>query len=228
MLKKRSIIIGEYDSASYGWTLAVCNLADAEQKTSYIEKPGGDGSWDLSTVMTDGVPKYRNRTLTVRLELSEGTRADREAVISHLVNLLDGFEWRIIHPDHPGRYLTGRVKVVVNYSDLAHAAVTITANCEPWLYAVEETEITLSATPTPQQITLTNAGRKVLVPTITVSNTTGGIRLQYKTASIVLTPGTYEWPTLVLTPGEHALTYAGSGSGITGTVVITYREAVLR
>lgn len=220
---KRSIIIGEYDSAAHGWTLAACTLSRAEQKTNYIEKPGGDGSWDLSTVMTDGIPKYRNRALTVRLELSEGTRNDREGAISHLVNLLDGFEWKIIHPDRPSYYLTGRVQVDVNYSDLAHAAVTITANCGPWLQALEETKVTLTARSTEQKATITNGGRRVLVPTITVKDAGDGIRLQYKTSSIVLTDGVYEWPSLVLTPGEHELTYTGTGSA-----TITYREAVLK
>lgn len=220
---KRSIVIGEYDSAAYGWTLASCSLGKAEQKTNYIEKTGGDGSWDLSTVMTDGIPKYRNRTLTARLELSEGTRSSREGVINHLVNLLDGFEWRIVHPDRPDHYLMGRVRVDVDYNDLAHASVTVTANCEPWLYAAEETRVTLNALNTDQKATITNGGRRVLIPTITVKNASDGIRLQYKNSSTVLTNGSYEWPTLMLTPGEHEVTYSGTGSA-----TIAYREAVLR
>lgn len=227
---KRTVLIGEYNTAAHGWTLtAGWKLSDPEQKTNYIEKSGGDGTWDLSTALTDGLPRYRDRSLTATLECSEGTREDRERLIAEMVNRLDGLEWRIVLPDHPEHYLTGRVHVAVNYNDPAHAAVTITATCAPWLYKKEETILTLETHSAAEQTaTITNSGRLAVVPELIVE---GSLILEYGTAWIDLSDGTYEWPMLLLTPGDHVVKYSATtgadGTG-SGKVVIKYREAVLR
>lgn len=214
-------MIGSYDTAAQGWTLAGLKLNEPEQKTNYVEKTGGDGSWDWSTVMTDGIPRYRDRSLSIALECSEGTRADRERLISDTINQLDGLEWDITLPDHPDHYLTGRVHVSVNYSNLAHAALIITGTVKPWLFKKQETIIELEVTSTEKSAVLVNAGRLTLVPTIEVVD--GTVTLTYGTASTSMSPGKYEWPTLLLTPGNHPIKYKGSG-----TLTVTYREAVLR
>lgn len=220
-MAKRTVILGTYDTAAHGWTLAALKLSDPEQKTNYVEKTGGDGSWDWSTVMTEGLPRYKDRSLSITLECSEGTRADREGLISEIVNLLDGMEWEITLPDHTDCYLTGRLHVAVNYSDLAHASVTISGTCKPWLYKKRAMVITLSATSTEKHAILVNAGRLALVPSLEVAD--GTVSLTYGTATTSMSPGTYEWPTLLLMPGNNSLTYKGSGK-----LTISYREAVLR
>lgn len=218
-MEKRKIVIGDYNTAADGWTLAAWKLDPAVQKTKYEQKPFGDGAWDLSTALTDGIPRYNDRNLTVTLELSEGTRLEREEVIRRMVNLLDGLRWDIHLPDDDLHHVTGRVHVVREYNDLAHAAVTVTAVCEPWKYANAETVVTLAATGTKQIETLYNAGRRAVVPTLEVS---GVLVLEYGTSSLSTNTGVHTWPTLLLTPGAHPIKYSG-----TGTVSIKYREAVL-
>lgn len=220
MIKKRTVIFGEYDTAAHGWTLTGCTLSAPEQKTNYVEKPGGDGSWDLSTALTEGIPRYRNRSLTVRLENSEGTRAEREGLIDRMVNLLDGLEWPVVLPDRTDYYLTARLHVAVEYNDLAHAAVVVSGVCEPWIYHGEETVIEVTATETTQAVTLQNNGRRAVVPTL---ETNDAVQLVYGSALINLSAGIYQWPLLLLTPGDHVLEYSGAGA-----LKITYREAVLR
>ena len=219
-MEKRSIKIGSYDTAAHGWTLRAFKLTDPEIKENYVEKTGGDGSWDLTAVMTGGIPRYKIRTLTVNLECSEGNRLHREDLINELVNELDGLEWPIVLPDRPDHYLQARVRVAVDYSDLAHAAVTITAKCEPWLYDSRETLVELTATAETQTAYLRNGGRRAVVPMLTVS---GSVKLTFEMFTTQLDAGTYEWSPLLLTTGLHALEYSG-----TGTRQITYREAVLR
>lgn len=221
-MKKRTVLLGSYDTAANGWTLAPgWKLSDPEQKINYVERPSSDGSWDLSTVMTDGIPRYKDRSLTLTLECSTGNRTTRETLISKMVNQLDGFEWRIVLPDKPNHYLVGRLHVAVDYNDLAHAAVTVTGTCEPWLYSAQETVVELTAESDVLNIDyIYNNGRRAVVPKLT---TTGSIRLEYGTSSIQLSEGTYEWPELLLTPGEHTINFSGNG-----TLTITYREAVLR
>jgi hypothetical protein len=219
-MQKRTIIFGSYNTAEHGWTLGQWTLTDAEQKTNYVEKPAGDGSWDLSTAQTDGIPRYKNRTLTVPLECSKGTREDRLSLVSEMVNQLDGFEWQIVLPDHPDHYLVGRLRVAVNYCDLAHAMVTVTGNVEPWLYSARENITEIVGTGLEGEVYLYNRGRKAVVPTLMVE---GDIRLSIGEASVLLDEGVYKWPSLLLLPGHTHLRYSG-----TGTLTVTFREAVLR
>lgn len=220
-MKKRTVIFGDYDTADNGWTLTGCALSAPEMKTNYVEKAGGDGSWDLSTAMTDGVPKYKDRSLVVTLECSEGTRAHREELISEMMNTLDGLEWPIVLPDHPDHHLTGRVHIGVNYSDLAHAAVTVTCVCRPWLESQMERVLVRTAQAAEQELVLINGGRRVLVPQIEVAG--GDVQLRFGASHTQVSEGVYTWSALVLTPGVHKLRYSGSG-----TLTVSYREAVLR
>lgn len=229
-MEKRKIIFGTYDTATYGWTLAGWQLSAAEQKTNYVEKIGGDGSWDLSTALTDGTPRYRDRTLTVTLECSEGDRNSREIKIRHMINLLDGMQMDIKLPDDPDHHLTGRVHVARNYSNLAHTSVTVTATTSPWKYADAETVVTVThGTETSNRsVQLTNDGRLAVVPMITVSGgADAGFRLKFGGANesegyIYLAAGTYKLPNVIVPPGGLEQHYNGQG-----TLTFTYREAVL-
>ena len=133
-MAKRKMAFGTYDTADEGWTLCPGWVLDPpQQKTNYIDKVGGDGSWDMSTAMTGGIPRYSDRNLTATFETSDGNRELRESMIRDMVNALDGYKMEIELPDLPAYYLMGRVHVARNYSDLAHASVTVTALCEPGL-----------------------------------------------------------------------------------------------
>lgn len=221
-MQKRKITIGDYDTAANGWTLSGWSFSAAEPKTNYVERPSGDGSWDLSTALTDGIPRYKDRTLTATLECSEGTRLEREERIRHMVNTLDGLRWSIRLPDDEHHYISGRVRVLREYNDLVHAAVTVTAVCDPWRYSDTETTVALVAASGQKTAQLINNGRRAIVPTITITGQGASVLLAYGTVSVALSAGTYKLPDLLLIPGRHALTYSG-----TGTAVVSYREAVL-
>lgn len=225
-MKKRTVKIGDYNTAGCGWTLTSYTLSDPEQKTTYVEKTGGDGTWDLSTVLTDGIPRYKDRTLTATFECSKGTRDTRERLISDMVNTLDGLVWPIVLPDHPEHYLAGRVHVKVKQNSLAYAAVEVSATCEPWFYSsrekvVEVTEISA----TKRSVQLVNNGRRAVSPSFVVGGASL-IRLWYGDLATTLKgAGVYEWPVMVLTPGAHTLEYLGNTDS---SLTIIYREAVLR
>lgn len=219
-MKKRSVSFGNYITADYGWTVTGITLSAPEQKTNYVEKVGGDGSWDLSTVQTDGIPKYKNRTLTITMELSVGDREEREEIINKMVMDLDGRELHIVLPDRPEHYLSGRVHTAVNYSDLAHAAVTVTANVEPWFNHARESRVELVANSTKATAYIYNHGGRHVVPMLSVI---GDITVKVGEAETKLAPGFYKWPTLMLSPGLTSVSYSGEG-----VLVLTYREGVLR
>lgn len=220
----RSIKFGEYDTAANGlWTLASWTLSEPEYQSNLVSVPGRDGPLDLSTALTGGEPRYNGRTLTATLESSEGTRAARETRIGTMINALDGYRMNIYLPDDSTHYLTGRVRVVRQYNDLAHAAVQVTAVCDPWLYSTTERTIALTAGETEQTATLPNAGRRTVVPLVTITGDDASVLLAIGSNSWSLGAGAYQLPALRVPAGGASLTYSGSGS-----VSIKYREAVLR
>jgi hypothetical protein len=226
-MEKRRLIIGDYDTAVDGlWTLASCKLTKANQMQTFVSVPGRAAPLDLSTYLTDGQPYYDNASLEAVLESSEGDRLARKLRIDRMVNYLDGQTVNIYPPDDPDHYLVGRVQVYPEYNDLAHCAVRVSAVCHPWLYAADETVVSLTATETEQTAHLFNYGRLAVVPTVAV---TGEVRIVYSGSSWALSKGEYTLPELYLTPGQglgrpgvHSIKYSGSGN-----LTITYREAVL-
>ena len=58
-----------------------------------------------------------------------------------MVNKLHGQRVKIWLPDDANHYLVGRLSVVMEYNDMAHAAVNVSAACEPWKYDNEETSV---------------------------------------------------------------------------------------
>ena len=219
-MEKRQLILNGYKTAEDGlFTLASLKITKASQVQNFVDVPGRFAPLDLSTALTDGEPYYGSATLEAVLESSEGTREERQARTDEMINTLDGYLVQIIHPDHPGRYMRGRVQFFPEYNDLVHCRVTVFAICDAWLYSSAEKVITKSLTATAQTVNLPNTGRLSVVPTISVS---ANATLVYKDKTWTLGKGTHQLPELYLTPGTHAVTCSGSG-----TVAFTYREAVL-
>lgn len=226
-MRKRRLILGDYDTAAHGlWTLSEWALTPAAYRSSFVSVPGRDGDLDLSTVLTDGIPTYGSRTLTATLECSDGTRLARDARISTMINQLDGQRLNIQLPDDPLHYLSGRVSVALKYSDLAHAAVTVTAICDPWRYDVDETVVALTATSERQTAQLVNTGRKVVVPSVAVGSGTAQdyTTLYFRDDIKILYAGTYTLPEFTLSPGVATLDYKSTGTQVLG---LTYRGAIL-
>lgn len=222
-MEARKLVLGTYDTVLNGpWTLASWELSAAQYRSQIVTVPGRDGDLDLSTALTDGIPRYGNRNLTATLERSDGTRQERETAINTMVNWLDGWRLDIRIPDDEVHYLVGRVRVVKNYNDMAHASVTVTAVCDPWRYSNNETVIRLTAGADAQPARLTNSGRRTVVPTIQITGDDASVTLVYGTYSWVLGAGTYQLPDLAVPQGGIPITYSG-----TGVISFTYREAVL-
>lgn len=225
-MDKRTIRLNDYDTAAHGlWTLTAWDFPEPTPEENLMNVPGRrQGPLNLSTVLTDGEPSYGSRPLSITLESSEGDRPARLARISEMVNRFHGRQAKIVLPDHPMHYAVGSLSVQLLYNDLVHASVQVTGTCEPWLYAKDETAVLLTATASDQNATLRNAGAMAVVPLIEVSaETDQSVNLVYGSYSWALSAGAYKLPDLLLTPGDHVITYSG-----TGTVSITYREAIIR
>jgi len=220
-MERRKLVIGTYDTDLNGpWTLASWELSKAEHRSEMVTVPGRDGELDMSTALTDGEPRYSSRTLTATLERSDGTRLEREAAINTMINWLDGWRVDIRLPDDDGHYLTGRVSVGKDYNDMTHAAVSLTATCDPWRYNDNETVHRLTAGTEELRARLTNGGRRTVIPSITITG--GTVLLKYGAYSWALSDGVYQLPDLVVPQGGAEVLYSG-----TGQISFTYREAVL-
>lgn len=228
MIKRKIVFVcddslGDYDTAAFGWTLSKCDLAAAEQKTTYVDKPSGDGTWDLSTALTDGVPRYKDRKLTAVLECSVGDRRSREAKLRQMINRLDGLRAQIYLPDDDLHYLVGRIKVERNQNSYAYAQVTVTATCEPWKYAKDETIVSLKASESIKTTQIVNSGRRVTVPSLCVDGVSARLTLRGESVAFADSGGEYvNWPLFPLYPGNNEMQYSGDS-----TISIKYREAVL-
>jgi hypothetical protein len=222
---KRTIQLGDYDTAVHGlWTLAAWSFPEPPVVENLVDIPGRyKGPLDLSTALTDGVPTYGARSLSITLETSEGDRLAREERIAIMVNRLHGQRVNFVLPDRTRHYGTGRLSIETLYNDMAHASVQVTGVCEPWLYAKDETVVLLQAAAAAQTIQVRNAGAMPVLPLLTITGNGVSFLLQYKENSWALGPGVYELPALLLTPGDHPITYSGSG-----VAEIRYREAVLK
>lgn len=219
--RKRGLIIGDYDTVTEAdWTMTALSFPEPDDQQNLVAVPGrAKGPLDMSTALTGGIPTYGSRSLTARFELSAGTRAERNDHISRMINELDGLRWQIVLPDDPDRYVEGRVRVKTEYSDLAHAAVSVTAVCEPWRYNKLETEIAYEVSDEEREGVLPNLGRRVLTPRIRVE---GIVTLTCDGNTWTLGSGEYILPELLLRPGNNPVAYRGGG-----LITFTYREAVL-
>lgn len=222
-MEHRKLILGSYDTHLNGpWTLAAWSLSPAEFQANFVEVPGRNGALDLSTALTDGEPRYNSRTLEARLERSDGTRLEREAAITTMINWLDGWKMDIFLPDDELHYITGRVHVEKEYNDPAHAAVIVTATVDPWRYNLNETAFHLTAAAEEKSALLTNQGRRTVVPLLEITGDGAQVLLTVGTASWSLGPGTYQLPDLVVRQGGAEIKYRGGGE-----LFFRYREAIL-
>lgn len=184
-----------YDTIANGsWTLTGYSLSAPERKTNYVSIPGRDGEIDLASNLTDGYPRYKNRTFTATLESSNGSRADREELISDLVNTVEGRYLAIIAPDDEAHYMIGYVHTEVEFSDINHCRVILSANVAPWREALDEVYIELTPTNTTQYIYLENRGGRPVAPTFSAWGT-GSVTLTWG-SSESLTIGSDEEVTL--------------------------------
>ena len=200
----------------YDWRLIVTakDVTPPEPKTNLVDIDGMSGSLDLSESLT-GEVTYEDRTVTATFWTDEGSRSDREKLLRDIVATLHGRKVKIIEPDDLEHYFYGRVKIKSWENTLAYAEFTIEATCEPWRYAVNETERIVSVNRETISVVINNDGVKTLCPVITV---TGSVTID----GARLTTGSYLIPDIKLYRGVNVISVSGTGSA-----TFAYREADL-
>lgn len=212
---KRAFQFDKYNTAyDWGLLLTAKDLTPPDPKTNYVQLDGMSGSLDLSEALT-GEVAYNDRTLTASFVSTDGTFAERVVLLRDVTAALHGRKVRIVDPDDLEHYLLGRCKVKAVQTP-SYMELSIEATCEPWRYAINETERRVDA---PGDVVIRNEGSRTVCPVLTV---TGTVSITVNGATSKLDTGDYKITDLRLVPGVNVVGVSGTGS-----VTFTYREADL-
>ena len=208
----------KHTAEDWGLILTAKKRNPPTPKYEKISIDGRDGEIDLSRALT-GEIKYKNTDASYSFLLSKGTQAEREELLSEIINFVHGQILNIIEPDDQYHYIVGDCTVENVVNNKAYASFTVSADCEPYRYAIEETNRYISLTSSITDIVITNTGTKILIPTLTVN---GSVNLTVGSSSVALSSGQYKLTSLKLKPGATTISVSGSG-----TLIVSYREAIL-
>lgn len=101
-------------------------------QSEFVEIPGGT-IIDMATLM-DGRPKFGRARLDISFSFKRNATVDYNAV----ANLLHGNKFKIFLDDRPNNYYWGIVTVETYDPYQAFPGLTISVNCDPWLYEVSD------------------------------------------------------------------------------------------
>lgn len=204
---------GRFALPYYGLLLESCYLTTAKKKEQLLDIPGFDGQVDL--LKNWGEPTYAARTLTAYFTAS----SDVNGAIRRLVNDLEGRTVPIILPGYLLHYMSGTVHIAAAGAE-RNSQILITAVCDPWLYRMRQTEISVPASDVDVAHMWRNCGKKLVVPEITVEG--ADVTLTVNGETLTLAMGTHLRSELAISGGAN-LSLAAKGGAFTAT----YREAVL-
>lgn len=190
-----------------------------EAKTSSISIDGADGDYDTTYALSD-ITFYKNRKPKFIFQKFYNP-SNHSSFQSKLANLLHGKIKKIRLDEDPNYYYYGRVKVVPS-GDKKAAEIIIECDCDPYKYAINETNIFYDVT---EETTyyIDYKGTKVITPTIicTIANDST-LELILKDTYYALQSGINIIPDFLLRNGINEFKLVGVGQ-----VEMIYREAIL-
>lgn len=214
-------------------------VSPPEPKTTYVSVPYRDGDIDISTALTDGEVRYKNRELKFSFATFDNVPY-WSTIYSKIQNYLHGKDMKIIIDNDPEFYYIGRASVEPMTSDDYRGYLEITVNAEPykkdvvgslddWLWdpfnfytgvIVSWGNMQISGTRTIE----IEGDRQIVVPIIKVLSGVITVQVKWKdeTNTKTLTTGTHEIYELRIREGSNIMKLSG-----TGTVSIDYRARSL-
>ena len=213
----KGIRFGNYHSYNdFSLILSSKTIGTPSPKTEEIDIPGGDGVLDLTEFF--GEVKYSNRELS--FEFSTIVPQDEFMdLFTKVQNALHGQKMQIVLDDDAEWAYFGRITVSEWKAEKSIGKLTIDCDCEPYKYRLTDTTLTRAVNNATTQITLTNSGRKRVVPIIT---TDAEMKIAFTGYSGTFSAGTFRIPELVLPEGKTIVKVTG-----TGNITFVYREGVL-
>lgn len=215
----RGVKIGEFHSRD-NWGLIMTNKSisfpDIQKET--VTVPGGDGVIDLSTVLTNGDIKYKNRTIKIDLS-AINEHGQFMTAFSAIADTIHGQRLPIIFDEDPDFHYIGRCTVGTPSIDNMVAKFTISVDADPYKYKNVET---VFVTPVDGTAIITYKNmRKRVVPTFIVE---GEVQLTFGSMTVSLSTGTHIVPGLTFVQGDNIIKYV---SEALSTVKVKYQEGGL-
>ena len=201
----------------FGLLLSPFELEIPEVQTNYIDVVGRDGSVDLTEIL--GQVNYKNRDLNLTFTVRGGAEKTAEIYIL-LAVFLHGQKMKITLPSFENYYLVGRCSIGGLDRAKKTEQITINANCEPYKYKQELTEITKEIGTLPYQVTISNL-KMPTTPTITTSS---NVVMNFENADYSWGEGEHLNTSIVLKEGLNEFTFK---EGSSGTVTFSYQEGTL-
>lgn len=193
-------------------------------KTNYVEIPGGDGSLDLSTVLT-GRPVYGDRTGSWSFYVENGFMP-WFAVYSDIMVYLHGERLRAVLEDDPDYYYEGRFSVNSWKSDKERSTITIDYTVGPYKMAFDDIgnkwlwdpfNFTKDVIRYYKNLVVTGSlkvdviGDMIeVVPTIITS--ASGMTVTFEGKKHTLKKGNNVIPEIVIRRGTNVFTFTGNGT----------------
>ncbi len=201
------------------WDLVMSGkvIGQPEPKIETVSIDGGDGSIDLSTVLTYGDIKYHNRAITISVTLVN-TDGDLDKMISKISNIIHGQIHTIVFDDDPEFYYKGRCRVsdpTITRGRVAEFQIIVDA--QPYKMKILPTIMTTIVKDS--QVVFYENLRKWVVPTF---KSTGELQILFNDASYVVSEGEFTLPDIIFKPGTNVIKYVGNA-----TVTVTYNEGAI-
>lgn len=202
-------------------------------KTFYQDVPGADGTMDLSTV-PGGRMVYERRPITLNFGCVYPVNK-WSAVFSDILNRFHGKIGKLVFDDDSMYYYTGRMEVS-DYNRVSRVGTfTITVDADPYKYELTagdedwlwddfdfETGIIReygNLSVKGEYSLIIDGTEKWIIPDIVVS---ADMVVMFQGKEYQLKKGTNKIYDIVITDGEHLLTFKGQG-----TATVKYRGAIL-
>lgn len=117
--------------------LSKVDLPPAAVKETFVDNPGGDGSWDLTEA--NGKVNYKNRT--AKFTFSVLPEDDFETKKTEVSNLLSGRRFKIVLDKDPDYYWDGRCSINKYESKKKDRKIVVAANVAPHKLKKEKTVV---------------------------------------------------------------------------------------
>lgn len=189
-----------------------------EAKTYLVDVPCADGQLDLSTALTGGKIKYKNRQIKM-IFTSMASWNQLEQIKSIIANYLHGKVMKVIFDSDNEFFYEGRCSIVSFKTDVYPAELEVDVDAEPYKYKLDKTKKSFHVSGSK---TLTIENQKM--DTIPVINVSADMTLTYKSRQYSLTAGDNVIVDIVLSNKSSDNTLVFNG---TGDVVISYQEGEL-
>lgn len=143
----------------WGLLLKPRTIPKPAPKTNYVDIPGGDGTLDLSEVVS-GEIKYKDLTLTFEFHVVDDM-SEWDSKVSEITNYLHGRNMKIVQSADPDYYYFGRCTVDKFSSSKALGTIAIKCVVKPYKLkhniTINSYEIDTEGKATGEEITLTDS-----------------------------------------------------------------------